>query len=96
MITTMVRRLFRRRNSKAAELQPKFSSLALHEGCTVMIHDTLHRWNGKAAFVVALSDPSDPFELVTIQRNGDVEFFRPRQLSTRLAFAFSYETALQP
>lgn len=94
LIPKILMRLFRRRNP--AVLQRITPPLPFEDGATVIIHDPRHEWHGMAGFVVEQSNPELPFMLVTVQRNGGVGFFRPRQLSTCLDFAFSYERASNP
>lgn len=91
-IPKFLMRMFRRRNP--APLQPP--TLPFTVGDTVIVMDGRDEWHGKAGFVTAMSDPSDPFMLVTVQRHGMVGFFRPRHLTTNLSFACSYERAPHP
>lgn len=88
----ILRRLFRRRNPAA---EPRYASLAITEGSTVMINSVNHRWHEKSGFVVAAASPDDPWGFITVQRKGRVELFLPRQLLTRIDFACSFER-LQP
>jgi hypothetical protein len=74
-------RWFRRRNRMAFVL-------GVHEGCTVIVWESGHRWFGQAGF--CNSEP-DRWGYVEVVRNGETELIHCNRLSTRLSFAISYD-----